>query len=163
MMKDQPLGLDSLDIKIILELLDNPNAKGSTLAKKFGLPLSTVQRRRARLEQSVLARKYELDTRQLGWRSAEILMMVGNGKADFIAKELIENFENVTSTSMRINSGGNLAACVSYRTSEELHELMENMRRMPSITNIQWTEIVREIGDKNQRIARLVFNSSRVV
>jgi len=84
------LDLDSLDIKIMKELLDNPNSSSSKIVKKFGIPLSTIQRRRTRLESSVLTRNYELSTHDLGWRNAEILMLVEKGKADSMAKELIE-------------------------------------------------------------------------
>lgn len=153
------LGIDSLDIKIIEELLAGPDVSSQSMAKKFGIPLSTIQRRKTKLEGSVLKKKYELTARDLGWRNAEILMLVEKGRADHVANELIQKFDNVTSTSMRINSGGNLGACISYRNSDELHDLMESIRRMPDITNIQWTEIVRELGDKNLRLARLVFDS----
>ena len=113
------------------------------------------------MERTILTRKYELNIHELGWRSAEILMLVENGKADYVAKELIDKFVNITAASMRINSGSNLAVSVSYRNSSELHELMENIRRMPSTTNIQWTEIVREIGDRNQRLSNLIFNANQ--
>lgn len=151
------LGVDALDIRIITELLNNPESTSSEIAKEFGMPLSTIQRRRAQLERTVLTRKYELNVQGLGWRNAEILMFVENGNADYMAKELINKFDSVTSTSIRIDSGGNLAANVSYQNSDALHELLESVRRIPNITNIQWTEIVREEGDKNKRLARLIF------
>lgn len=150
--------LDGLDVKIVRELLVDPEVTSSKLAKKFGIPLSTIQRRKRKLEESVLKKKYVLDTQSLGWRSAEIMMSIENGKTNHMAEELLQKFENVMSTSTRINSGANLAACISYRSSDELHELMESIRRMPSVTNIQWTEIVREVGDENQRLAHLIFD-----
>ena len=124
------------------------------------MPVSTIQRRKTKLEASVLRKKYVLDTKDLGWRSAEIIMLIENGKANHMAQELLQRFDNVVRTSTRINSGGNLAACISYKNSEELHELMESIRRMPNVKNIEWTEIVAEIGDDNQRLAHLVFDST---
>lgn len=154
------LAIDSLDIKIIRELLDNPDSSSSNIARKLSVPLSTVQRRKTRLERSLLTRKYELNTHDLGWRNAEILMLVENGTADRMARELMEKFDRVIGTSTRINTKSNLAAYIGYRNSDELHELIEKIRAMPSVSNIEWSEIVRESGNKNHRLAHLIFNSS---
>jgi hypothetical protein len=108
----------------------------------------------------MLTRKYELNTHDLGWRNAEILMFVENGTADRMARELIEKYDNITNTSIRINTKTNLAACVGYRNSDELHELMEKLRAKPNISNLEWSEIVRETGNKSHRLAHLIFNSS---
>ena len=154
-----PLDLDSLDIKIMRELLDNPNSSSSKMVRKLGIPLSTIQRRRTRLESSVLTRKYELSSHDLGWRNAEILMLVEKGKADSMAKELIEKFDKIIGTSTRINTTCNLAAYVGFRKSYELHELLEKIRAMPNVRNIEWSEIVRDAGNKTHRLAQLIFNS----
>lgn len=154
------LDLDSLDIKIMRELLGNPDSSSSKMVRKFGIPLSTVQRRKTRLERLVLTRKYELNTHDLGWRNAEILMLVENGKADYMAEKLIEKFDNVIGTSTRINTNSNLAAYVGFRNSYELHELMEKIRAMPNVSNIEWSEIVRDVGNKTHRLAHLIFDSS---
>ena len=130
------------------------------MGKKFGIPFSTVRRRKANLEASLVKKTYVVDTKELGWRKAEILMLVENGKADYVAQELIQKLDNITTASMRINSG-NLAVSVGYKNSDEQHELLEKIRRIPDITNMQWTEIVREIGDENDRLANLIFNASQ--
>lgn len=155
------LELDSTDIKIVKELMVDPDVSSMKIAKKLVIPLSTIQRRKTRLERSVLRKKYVLDTESMGWRSAEILMLIENGKANHMAQELLQKFDNIIRTSTRINSGANLAACVRYKHSNDLHELMESIRRTPNVTNIQWTEVVRETGNENERIANLVFNSSK--
>jgi DNA-binding Lrp family transcriptional regulator len=154
------LVIDSLDIKIIRELLNNPDSSSSQIAKKLSIPLSTIQRRKTRLERSLLRRKYDLNIHDLGWRNAEILMLVGNGAVDRVARELIEKYDNITNTSIRINTRINLAACVGYRNSDELHELIEKLRAMPNISNLEWSEIVRESENKNLRLAHLIFSSS---
>lgn len=87
-------------------------------------------------------------------------MLVENGIADRMARELIEKYDNIISTSIRINTNTNLAACIGYRNSNELHELMEKLRAMPNISNLEWSEIVSESGNKSHRLAHLIFNSS---
>ena len=57
--------LDSLH-KIIKELVSNPNVRSATIASKYKAPLSTVQRRKARLENSVLKKNYQINIRELG-------------------------------------------------------------------------------------------------
>ena len=122
--------------------------------------MSTVHRRKTKLESSVLTKKYELNIKDLGWRNAEILMLVENGRADFLAQQLMEKFDKVIGTSTRINTKSNIAAYVGFRSSTELHELMEKLRAIPHITNLEWSEIVREAGNKGNRMAHLIFNSS---
>lgn len=75
------MGIDSVDVKIIRELLTEPDIQSRILAKKIGKPLSTVQRRKSYLEKSsILKPNYELSMQSLGWRNAEVLMLVEKGK-----------------------------------------------------------------------------------
>jgi hypothetical protein len=55
--------LDSLNTKIIKELVSNPNVRSATIASKYKAPLSTVQRRKARLENSILKKNYHINIR----------------------------------------------------------------------------------------------------
>ena len=64
--------IDALDTKIIRELLENSSLSSAYLAKKLGIRLSTVQRRKTRLERLVLSMNYEVNIQELGWRNAEI-------------------------------------------------------------------------------------------
>lgn len=153
------MDVDSLDAKIIKELISNPNSSSPQVAKRLGIPLSTVQRRKTHLERSLLTRKYEINTVALGWRNAEILMLVEKGNADYVAQQLIEKFENVIGTSTRINTTSNLAAYVGFRNSDELHQLMEKLRAVPNISHLVWSEIVKESANKGNRMADLIFNS----
>ena len=149
-----------LDIKIIRELLNNPDSISRKIAEKFGIPLSTIQRRKTRLEHSMLTKRYELNAHDLGWRNAEFLMLIDNGNADRTAKELIEKFDYVIATSTRINTKSNLAAYIAFKNSDQLHELMEKIRALPNVSNLEWSEVVKEAGNKGNRLAHLIFNST---
>jgi Winged helix-turn-helix DNA-binding len=46
--------LDNTNLKIISELLKNPSISSLTLAKRLDIPLSTLQRRRIRIEKDIL-------------------------------------------------------------------------------------------------------------
>jgi hypothetical protein len=58
--------LASLHTKIIKERVSNPNVRSATIASKYKAPLSTEQRREARLENSVLKKNYQINIRELG-------------------------------------------------------------------------------------------------
>lgn len=107
-----------------------------------------------------MKKQYELDVHDLGWRNAEILMLVENGKTNLVAQGLMEKFDRVIGTSLRINTASNLAVYVGFRDSEELHELMEELRGILNVSNLEWSEIVSETGNRNRRLAHLIFNSS---
>jgi DNA-binding Lrp family transcriptional regulator len=62
-----PSKLDSLDVKIIEELLADAYVSSGKIASKYGVPLSTIQRRRGALESmSILKLKYSLDPLPFG-------------------------------------------------------------------------------------------------
>ena len=50
--------VDDINLKIIEELVKNPNTSSASLATKLRMPLSSLQRRRAKLEKSVLVKAY---------------------------------------------------------------------------------------------------------
>jgi DNA-binding Lrp family transcriptional regulator len=67
-------------ITILNELLVNPDVTSLNISKKLKLPLSTLQKRRTALERSAIIKKsYELDAKQFGWRTADILITVEKG------------------------------------------------------------------------------------
>lgn len=72
--------LDDLNIKIAKELVNDPYISSTEIAAKFGVPLSTIQRRRARLEASMLKKEYTFDVRKFGWRVADLLISVEKGQ-----------------------------------------------------------------------------------
>ena len=80
-------------MKVIL----SPNGKFSSifLTRKLGVPQTTIQRRRKRLEKEFLESSYSLDLKKFGWRSVDLLIATRDGKTNAVAKELLSN-EDVT-------------------------------------------------------------------
>ena len=60
---------DSIDINIIRELLTRADIRSVDIASKYKIPLSTIQRRRKRLEDSILEKKFLLDITKRGLRT----------------------------------------------------------------------------------------------
>ena len=152
---------DDLNIKIIRELINNPDISSTDIAAKYGIPLSTIQRRRAKLEESVLSKAYNLDIRKLGWRTADLLISVEKGKAEETAQKLLENNKvNVIMASLRIgNPQVDIMADVFYRDSIELHALTEKVKAMPYVKYVEWAEVVKVVGSNSGSILDKVFSN----
>ena len=142
------LNLDKINLRIIDELLTNADITSSDIAKKIKIPLSTVQRRRTMLEKSVLKKNYHLNILQYGFRYADIFVDVAKGEAKEVGKMLVNKFDrNILKASTRINSSNNLCLQIVYKESEELHNLLERIKRMPNTYNVDWSEMISVVGD----------------
>src|ERR671925_154168 len=111
---------DDLNIKIVAELINNPDISSTDIAAKYGIPLSTIQRRRVKLEESVLSKAYNLDVRELGWRTADLLISVEKGKAEETAREQQGQCYNGF-TEDRQPSGRHHGGCLLQRFNRTAH------------------------------------------
>jgi DNA-binding Lrp family transcriptional regulator len=142
--------IDELDIKIIKELFNDPNITSTAIAEKHNEALSTIQRRRVKLEQGLIKRAYTIDITKLGWRLADLSISVEKGRAKKTAQELVgSRRNNVIVASPRIGDPiVDIMANVFYKDSQELHDLIESVKAMPNVTHVEWSEIV-EITENN--------------
>lgn len=141
--------LDRINKNIVSELVSDPYSTSERIAKKIDVPLSTVQRRRTALEKSILNKTYSLDLGLLGWRIADLLIGIDKGDPRSTAKNIIqENGENIMSASLRIGSPEiNMVAQIHYKSSQELHQILQNIRALENIGRVEWSELVEEVGD----------------
>ena len=156
--------LDSTDVNIIRELVNNPKARSADIAYKYKIPLSTIQRRRTRLERSsILKHRYYIDVRQFGWRTADILIGVEKGDCVQVANKILEDYkDNVISTSLRIgNPQVNASAKVIYKSSQELFNLIQTFRAIPNVSVVEWYEEVEVIGFNYASLVNTLFNNSK--
>jgi DNA-binding Lrp family transcriptional regulator len=121
--------VDDLNIKIVKELVRQPNISSTDIATKYRVPLSTVQRRRAKLERKILKKEYRIDVEQLGWRKADLLIAVDKGNCDRVAQDIL-------------SSHGDYIATVSLRIGSPKINLMEQIRTIPSVKSVEWSEMV---------------------
>jgi len=71
---------DDINLKIIEELVKNPSTSSMSLATKLGMPLSSLQRRRTKLERSLLIKAYHIDLKASGAKMGDIVVNVDKGK-----------------------------------------------------------------------------------
>ena len=100
------------------------------------------------LEKTVLKNNYQLNILQYGFRYADVFVDVAKGEAKEVGKMLVDKFDrNILKASTRINSSNNLCLQIVYKESEELHNLLEYIKRMPTILNVDWSEMISIVGD----------------
>lgn len=154
------VSLDLIDKGIIKELINDSTAKSSSMSSKLKVPLSTIQRRRARLENSVLVKDYQLDSKEFGIRTADLLIGAIKGDSSAIAKQLLSKYDkNIASVSLvmgdpRINVG----AKVLFRNSEELYNLVQEIKGMNNVNYVEWLEDVKVIGNNNVSTLDTLFD-----
>jgi DNA-binding Lrp family transcriptional regulator len=154
--------VDDTNLKIVEELVKNPSTNSASLATKLGMPLSSLQRRRAKLEKSILTKAYHIDLKASGGKMGDTIINVDKGRSREVAGSILKKFKsNVMNVSTRINSEHNVAAQIIYNDTAELHNLLENIKAMPYVTNLQWSEMVEMIGDNSPSVITAFFNRSR--
>ena len=152
--KVKKLSLDSIDKNIISELIKDANVGTSHLSRKFKVPLSTIQRRKRTLENSILNKKYEINHNELGWRAGDLIILVEKGKTTEAMEHILKNHgdNSVISVSTRINSMHNIICRVIYHDCEELHKLLENVKAIPYVVTSEWSELVKVVENDRLRL-----------
>lgn len=154
---------DSIDIQIVSEILRNPDISSSDLSKKLRIPLSTIQRRRARIENSLLKKEYSFDFMAFGMRKGDLVIDVDKGRSIEVARFLLQNFKtNILSCTIRINSTHNVMAHIVYKDSRDLYNLIESVKSLEYVDNVQWSEVIEEITreeNNNFEVITALLNS----
>jgi DNA-binding Lrp family transcriptional regulator len=146
----QPLRKLSKTDKKILKGLLNPAGRVSShaLAAKLGIPRTTVQRRRNYLEKYFLEFAYSLKLKDLGYRRVDLLIYTGGGSTVEVAEKLLDRDE-VVSVGRSIGEHTiDLRAEVIVKDNSQLLDLLEEVKGMPSVRDVVWSEIVKIVGRK---------------
>ncbi len=144
--------LDSLDMNIVNELIDDADASSSDIGRKYNKPLSTIQRRRTRLERTVLIKEYSINTKSTDWRSGEFFLKVIKGKAREIAEQTFEKYDkHVTMVTLTSNTVGNMIAHIYFRNSSNMFSIMEDLRRVPNVEDVMYAEHIERVGERKPR------------
>lgn len=144
--------LDDLDLKIVNELLDDSETSSTKIANKYDTPLSTIQRRRTRLERTILLKDYAINIKYANWRSGEIFVRVLKGKTNEVAREVFERYKNnITLVITTMNNVGNLIIHIYFRTSPQMFSIIEDLRRMQDVLDVLYAEHIDVLGERKPR------------
>jgi len=139
--------LTKADKHILGSLLGSRGKVSSVeLARKLEIPLTTIQRRRKRLESEFLEVDYSLRLDKLGWRNADLLISTSRGAAASIGKELLSH-NAITRVSRSIGEHTiDLHAEIVFKNNTELLNVIEWIKGLDGVKDVVWTEPVELVG-----------------
>lgn len=151
--QEGPPILSNTDKKILKTLItSNGNVSSLTLSKNLDIPLSTVQRRRKRLEANLLEEVYSLRMEKFGLRSAILFVTTCNASAESIGREILSWDNEVVSVKRCMGENSiDLQVEVVFESNKELLTIIERIKSVEGVTKVSWSEAVKVIG-RNPRI-----------
>lgn len=144
--------------KELLKVLLKPNIKTSSkkLAKTTGLPQTTVQRHRKRLEKDVLEIGYTLDVSKFGWHKVDFFVTTAEGQTDIVAAK-IGDLEEVVMVGKRIGQQSiDLHIQCILRGNAQILQMTEKLKAMSGINDASWSEIVEFVRRKTSIPSRII-------
>ncbi len=146
---DRPAYLSDIDKKLLQILLSpNGNSKSNIISKELGVPVTTIRRRRKRLESEFLKLHYVLDIEKFGWRRIDFFISVKNGKINTVANKLLE-IDEVTYVGKSIGEHTiDLRVETIVKDNVILLDLLEKIKGMDGVNDVVWSEIVKVVGRK---------------
>ena len=153
--------LSYLDAKIVEELLNNAFISSTDISKKHKAPLSTVQRRRRILENTILTRRYEIDLKKQGFRIGEMTVIPENGSCKEIINKIFSKYSNhILSITVKIDGALSLAVLAYFKTTAEIHDIMVGINSLPGVQQVRFAETVEIIRNERNEIANTVARSN---
>lgn len=144
------LGISPIDRKI-LKILLSPNSHLKTtksISTKLGIPVTTIRRRRKRLEIKFLKVHYVLDIEKFGWRRVDFFVSIRNGMVNAVANKLME-LDDVTYVGKSIGEHTiDLRVETIVKDNSVLLDLLEKIKGMEGVRDVVWSEIVSVVGRK---------------
>ena len=136
--------------KQLLNILLSPNGNmGShAMSKELGIPITTIRRRRRRLEAEFIKSHYVLDIEKFGWRRVDFFLSIRNGKINSVAEKLLK-IDEVTYVGKSIGEHTiDLRVETIVKDNVMLLDLLELIKGMDGVNDVVWSEIVRVMGRK---------------
>lgn len=143
-------------LKVLLSPDNGIKRSSMLLAKKLGFPLTTIQRRKKRLEKDFLTSSYTLNLEKFGWRRVDLLIYTRNGKTDSVANRLLENEEVVYVGKSIGEHTIDLRVGIIVRDNSELLNILEKAKAMDGVNDVIWSEIVQVVGRKRSIPSRII-------
>lgn len=147
---NQKTSISELDRKLLkILLMPNGDSKSSkSLSAKLGIPITTVRRRRKRLEDKFLKINYVLDISKFGWKRIDFFISIRNGMVDAVAKKLLD-IDEVTYVGKSIGEHTiDLRIETIVKDNASILDHLETIKAMDGVNDVVWSEIVRVVGKK---------------
>src|SRR6476620_8921680 len=134
---------------ILKEILSPIEKKSSVfMSIKLEIPLTTLQRRRKRLENEFLEKDYTLLLEKFGLRRFDFFISIRDGKTEALANDLLA-MNQVTADAKSIGEHTiDLRVETIVKDNHELLDILETLQAMDGIRDAIWSEIVETVGNK---------------
>jgi len=144
--------LTDTDKQILRSLVSSRGRISSVeLSRKLEIPLTTIQRRRKRLESEFLEVAYSLKLEKLGWRRADLLVSTFKGTSPNVGKGLLTH-NSITRVCRSIGEHTiDLHAEIVFKDNTELLNVIEWIKSLDGVKDVVWTEPVELVGKKDSR------------
>jgi DNA-binding Lrp family transcriptional regulator len=142
--------LSEQDAAILAHLLgSNGEISSQQLSKKVGISMSATRLKRKTLTKQYLTVTHSLNLQRYGWRQLQLLITTSGGRTVAVGRELLKlkqvTFVGGTIGEVKID----LRAEVFVRSSAELLNLIEEVKALPGVVSVIWSEVAEVIGIKN--------------
>lgn len=152
--------LSDLDKRLLNILLapndNNGKVTSRAIAKRLGIPATTVQRHRRKMENNILTMSYSMDLKKFGWHKVDFLVATERGKTLSIAKQLLKLDEVVYVGRSIGQQTIDLHVHAVLEGNADILRIMEQLKAMPGIKDVIWTEVVDLVGKKASVPPRMI-------
>jgi DNA-binding Lrp family transcriptional regulator len=140
--------LTNTDKAIVRYLFESKGQVSSLkMSRELDIPLSTIQRRRKRLQDILIETNYSLKSEKLGWRNASLYVSSTSGRTEVIGKEILDMSELVSSVTRTVgDSSFDLKVDMIFKTIEDLTTLIDKIKSMEGVSAVIWSESLKLIG-----------------
>jgi hypothetical protein len=119
------------------------------LSEKLGISKRATQATPKESAKEYLAIRYSSTLEKYGWRQLELLIATGGGRSMAIGKDLLRR-DKVAYVARTIGQYNiDLRAEVFVRSSEELVNLIEEVKAIDGVKDVIWSEAIEVVGRKN--------------
>jgi DNA-binding Lrp family transcriptional regulator len=140
--------ISNLDRKL-LKILLSPNGdlkSSKSLSARLGIPMTTVRRRRKRLESKFLKMYYVLDIEKFGWKRVDFFISIRDGMVNAVANKML-NLDEVTYIGKSIGEHTiDLRVETILKDNASILDFLEKIKAMQGVKDVVWSEIVSVVG-----------------
>ena len=118
------------------------------MSRKLEISMTTLQRRRKRLEKEFLEEDCTFLLKKFGWRRVDFFISTSDGKTDALANDLL-SMNQVTAVEKSIGEHTiDLRVETIVKDNHQLLDILEKLKAMDGIRDAIWSEIVETVGNK---------------
>lgn len=151
-------GLSAVDKKLLKMLLESQGDTSSLqLSRELEIPLSTVQRRRKRLEGRFIVHSYSLKYDAFAKRQITFIVSLGGGIRSEVVKEVLA-LDRVVAVTRTFGDGLDLKVEAVLETNEELAGLSEQLKSISGVQKVSWFESI-EVLERNREVDISIIDS----